>query len=130
MISPIAFHKIPDIIYPSNRRWQMAKKSNAMNPLPSLVRASAWDAANMRMAAAGRSKWNRDDYNHAARTQERIIRTCYGRSGETKKDNACFIRFSIAEALDRAGLFTLQSDFAAVSREIDRLMAGEVAEAA
>jgi hypothetical protein len=101
----------------------MAKKSNnAMNPLPSLVRASAWDAANMRMRAAGRSKWNRDDYNEAARTQERIIRTCYGRKSDEKNSNVVYIRFQIAEQLERAGHFDLWSDVTKVHAYIDQVL--------
>jgi len=101
----------------------MARKSNnAMNPLPSLLRASAWDAANMRMRAAGRSKWNREDYNEAARTQERLIRACYGRPGDANNPNAVYIRFQIAEQLERARQIDLQSDFTKVHAYIDQVL--------
>lgn len=35
--------------------------------------AAGTDAANRRMRAAGRTKWNREDYNTAAREQARIL---------------------------------------------------------
>lgn len=41
----------------------------ALNPLPSFIRASAQDAASMQMRAAGRQKWNEDDWNKTVETQ-------------------------------------------------------------
>lgn len=86
----------------------MAKQSStsAMNPLPSLIRASAWDAANARMRAAGRSKWTRGDYNEAGRTQERLLTACFSRPDDPD-DKLKYIRFSYAEAMERSGLLTL-----------------------
>jgi hypothetical protein len=101
---------------------QQAKSQNGMNPLPSLLRASAWDAANMRMRAAGRSKWTRGDYNEAARTQERLIRACYGRKSDQDK-NVVYIRFQIAEQLERSGHLHLRSDMTAVHEYIDQVLA-------
>ena len=100
-----------------------AKSQSGMNPLPSLLRASAFDAANMRMRAAGRSKWNRDDYNEAARTQERLIRACYGRAGDANNPNIVYIRFQIAEQLERAGQFDLWTDVTEVHTYIDQVLA-------
>ena len=37
-----------------------------------LAMAAAKDSANRRMLAAGRTKWNRADYNMAARTFDRL----------------------------------------------------------
>lgn len=99
-----------------------AKSQSGMNPLPSLLRASAWDAANARMRAAGRSKWTRGDYNEAARTQERLIRACYGRKSDQDK-NIVYIRFQIAEQMQREGLFDLQSDMTAVHEYIEQALA-------
>jgi len=99
------------------------QRSNAMNPLPSLLRASAFDAANMRMRAAGRTKWNRDDYNEAARTQERLIRACYGRAGDDNNPNMVYIRFQVAAQLERAGHLHLSSDMTAVHKYIDQVLA-------
>jgi len=70
---------------------------NAVLPLPSLIRASAWDAGNQSMRAAGRQKWSDDDYNAAVRCQDRLIAACYGSLPEG------YIRFSVAEALQKAG---------------------------
>lgn len=89
-----------------------------INPLPSLLRASAWDAANMQMRAAGRKKWNRADYNKAAETQDRLIRTCYGKPSENEP-RMCFIRFQIAESWQKAGHIDLYSNWPVVMREID-----------
>ena len=93
---------------------------NAMNPLPSLIRASAWDAANMAMRKDGRTKWSEDDYNLACETQERLIRSTYSRAGDND-DRLCYIRFSFAEAMEKARLLTLYTkDFFGV---LDRAFA-------
>ena len=97
--------------------------SNALNPLPSLIRASSWDAANMQMRAAGRTVWNEDDFNHAAATQERLIRACYGRPADSNQSNMCFIRFGLAEAWEKAGHFKLKSNLADVNRALDEALA-------
>ena len=79
----------------------------AMNPLPSLIRASAQDAAAMSMRAAGRTKWNDDDWNAMCETQERLIRACYGRERDHNNPNMCYIRFSVAEELEKQRVITL-----------------------
>ena|SRR6185503_13455940 len=86
----------------------MAKSSasGTMNPLPSLIRASAWDAANARMRAADRTKWTRGDYNHGAREQERLLTACFSRPDDPD-ERLKYIRFSYAEAMQEAGLLTL-----------------------
>lgn len=38
-----------------------------------LAMAAGRDAANRRMAAAGRTSWNRADYNHAAKVVEQLL---------------------------------------------------------
>lgn len=43
-----------------------------MAPSYTLAMSAGRDAANRRMKAAGRTKWNRADYNHAAETFRRI----------------------------------------------------------
>lgn len=101
--------------------------SAALNPLPSLLRASAQDAANMQMRAAGRSKWSDDDYNHACETQERLIRACYGRPGDHNEPRMVYIRFQIAEAMERKGLFKLNSDMQQINAQIDATLAPEFA---
>lgn len=101
----------------------MARQNrNAMNPLPTLIRASAWDAASARMRAAGRTKWNRADYNEAARTQERLVRACYERPGDGKDSPRCYIRFQIAQQMQEAGHFTLYSDFQSVIDAIEECL--------
>lgn len=74
----------------------------ALNPLPSFLRASAQDAANTKMRAAGRTKWNDDDWNTAAETLERLVGACYGRDGDNQAA-MCFYRFQLAEKLEREG---------------------------
>lgn len=91
----------------------------SVNPLPSLIRASAWDAANMQMRAENRQKWNEDDYNMAASTQERLIRACYNSESDANEPNMCYIRFGVAEAMERSGQFHLQSKMADIHRAID-----------
>jgi len=93
-----------------------------INPLPSLLRASAQDAANTRMRAANRKKWNDDDWNLACDTQERLTLACYGKPGENQREMA-FIRFQIAEQWQRKGLIGLDSKWDDVLAEIDRALA-------
>lgn len=76
--------------------------SRALNPLPSLIRASAFDAANAQMRKACRKAWSDADADPATETQERLIRSCYGRPGDNQPD-MCYIRFGVAERLERAG---------------------------
>lgn len=46
---------------------------------PELARAAGRDAANERMRAAGRSTWNRADYNHAVKVTNRLMQQVEGR---------------------------------------------------
>lgn len=73
----------------------------AMLPLPSLLRASAWDTGNDHMRQHGRKKWDEDDYNAAAGEQNRLVATCYGEG-----PMGC-IKFAIATQLEKAGLLTI-----------------------
>lgn len=75
--------------------------ATAQLPLPSLIRACAWDAGNNSMQNGGRTKWSRADYSAAASLQNKLIAQCYG-EGPTG-----FIKFGIAEALQHAGVLTL-----------------------
>ena len=93
------------------------------NPLPSLLRASAWDAGNARMQKAGRSVWTRGDYNEAARIQNRLVRACYARKDDPENSPLPFIRFGIAEQMQREGVFTLTSKMEHVHAAIDHLIA-------
>ncbi|WP_267550322.1 hypothetical protein [Rhizobium rhizogenes] len=79
----------------------MANVATEQLPLPSLVRAAAWDAGNRSMSKGGRKVWNRADYNAAARFQNETIAKCFG-EGPTG-----FIKFGIAEAMQNAGVLTL-----------------------
>lgn len=90
-----------------------------VTPLPSLLRAYAQDAANAQMRAACRKIWSEDDYNLACSTQERLIRACYGRPADNQ-DHLCFIRFSVAEGMQKVGTFHLKSKFDRVLQEIDQ----------
>ena len=100
--------------------------TTTVNPLPSLLRASAEDEANRAMRKAGRSAWSRSDYNVACEKQECLIRSCYGR--DTDKDpNFCYIRFGVAEQLQRDGYIGLRSDWKQVMEGIDKLLAGSPA---
>lgn len=82
---------------------------SVMNPLPSLIRASAHDAASRRMRAENRSKWNEGDWDLMCETQERLIRNLYGKDTDSNQPDMCFLRFQIAERLERAGQFRLDS---------------------
>lgn len=95
--------------------------SRALNPLPSLIRASAFDAANAQMRKACRKAWSEADADLAAETQERLIRSCYGRPGDNQPD-MCYIRFGVAEQLERAGEFGLTSKITDVHARIDALL--------
>jgi hypothetical protein len=95
--------------------------SKAMNPLPSLIRASAQDAANAQMRAANRKKWDEADYDLACATQRRLTLACYGKPGENQREMA-FIRFQVAEQWQRKGLIGLDSQWDDVLAEIDRAL--------
>ena len=92
---------------------------NALNPLPSLICASAMDAAHAQMRAAGRSKWNRADFNKAAEVQEGLTRACYGYEDDDPASPLCYIRFGIARSLEAAGRFHLRSNMASIYAAID-----------
>lgn len=80
----------------------MPKSSTtAVIPLPSLIRAAAWDAGNFSARDAGRTDWSRKDFNAAARKQNQLVAQCFG-----KGPLGC-IRFGIAESLERAGVVYL-----------------------
>jgi invasion protein IalB len=97
--------------------------TSALTPLPSLIRASASDAANMQMRKAGRSKWSRADWNKMCDVQERLIRSCYGRASDDNEPNRCYLRFQIAEQLEKRGDFGLRSDVTKVMSFIDAALA-------
>lgn len=80
--------------------------SGAMNPLPSLIRASAWDAGNQSMRAAGRTIWAAEDRDAASDCQERLIRACFGRADDTDPREA-YCRFGFAEAMEKARALSL-----------------------
>lgn len=82
--------------------------SGTTNPLPSLIRASAWDAGNQSMRDAGRAVWSADDRDAAADCQERLIRACFARDTDTDERMA-YVRFGYAEAMQKAGLLTLST---------------------
>jgi hypothetical protein len=100
-----------------------ASRGRAITPLPSLLRASAHDAANMAMRKAGRTAWSEDDYNVACETQERLIRACYGSPRDHNDPNRCYIRFGVAEQMERAGQINLSSDINEIHRLIDEALA-------
>lgn len=81
----------------------MAKRAptSGMNPIPSLIRASAHDAGNQSMRAAGRTQWNDDDWNAMCATQDRLITACYGEGPRGR------VRFGYADAMAKAGLLTI-----------------------
>lgn len=82
----------------------------ALNPLPKYIRASAQDAGNASMRKGCRSAWDKDDYNAACDTQDRLIRSLYGLPSDGNQPDRCFIRFQIAEQLERAGKIDVHSD--------------------
>lgn len=94
-----------------------------INPLPSLIRASAWDAGNTNMRDAGRKVWNAEDRDAAAQTQERLIRACYSRAWDNSISKRCYIRFSMAEQAERDGTFDLKTNFKKLSTLIDDALA-------
>jgi hypothetical protein len=106
-----------------------ARRTKGMNPLPSLLRASAWDAGNISMRTHGREKWNEDDWNAAAATQERLIKACYGRDEDHNEPNRCYLRFGVAERMEKSRRFQLDSDLSAIMREIDGALNPEGASA-
>jgi hypothetical protein len=89
-----------------------------MNPLPSLLRASAWDAANVQMRENNRTAWNDDDSNLACQTLERLIRSCYTRPDDNQSE-MCYIRFQIAEMWQKAGHIDLYSNWSEVMKAIE-----------
>lgn len=75
----------------------------------------------MQMRRAGRTSWSEEDFNLAAETQERLIRSCYGRDGDNER-NACFVRFQLAEKMERQGKFSSLSKLAEIRATIDELV--------
>lgn len=114
----------------AKNQTRKGRQSNGspINPLPSLIRASAWDAGNFSMRDAGRSKWSRKDFNTAAATQERLIRACYSRPTDTDP-RLCYIRFGIAEQWQQAR-YTLACKWDRVIDAIDQWLARSVEQAA
>jgi hypothetical protein len=92
-----------------------------MNPLPSLIRASAWDAGNLSMHNAGRTKWDWTDFTVASAEHERLLGLAYARPNDERHDR--YIRFQIAEQMEQAGLFTSTSLMTDIHRQIDQAMA-------
>jgi hypothetical protein len=76
--------------------------NTGLQPLPSLIRASAWDAGNASMRAGHRQAWNEDDYNASVDTFDRLLAACYG--GIEPKHRW---RFTMAEMLQKAGYLDL-----------------------
>lgn len=74
-------------------------------PLPSLIRASAWDAGNSSMRAGGRTKWSRKDWNVSASTLERLVTAAYGEGPV-----GC-IKFQLAEQLEKARILRIGMTF-------------------
>lgn len=107
------------------KRSRPRRRANGgLMPLPSFIRASGHDAAANRMRAACRKKWNRGDWNAMCGELDRLIRACYGRPTDAADSEWPFVRFSIAENLERAGHFHLDSDFDAISAFIDEQIEG------
>jgi hypothetical protein len=50
---------------------------------PEMARAAGRDAANVRMRAAGRTAWNRADYNTACRVTAKLMACVEGRYIQT-----------------------------------------------
>ncbi len=90
---------------------------NTMNPLPSLIRASAWDAGNASMHKGGRTKWDWSDFTVASAEHERLVGLSYARPNDERHDR--YIRFQIAEQMEQAGLFTSKSSMTDIHRQID-----------
>ena len=120
---PIDYYRLFDILGSIHREPPLPAK---MQPLPSLLRASAWDAGNFSAAKAGRKVWSRKDYNAAADTQDRLVRACYGRPYDRAGSKLPYIRFQIAEQYERSGEFTLSSDFDAICDAIDASLIASV----
>lgn len=43
------------------------------NLTPEIARAAGWDAGNRSMRAAGRTRWNEDDWNAACEVTNRLM---------------------------------------------------------
>lgn len=91
----------------------------AINPVPSLIRASAQDAANAQMRRNGRSAWDESDAALACETQDRLVRSAYGRPSDHNDPNLCFLRFQVAERMERRGDFSLRSTLEQINAAID-----------
>jgi hypothetical protein len=92
-----------------------------LNPLPSFLRASAQDAANMQMRKNGRQAWNEDDYNLAAATLDRLVRSCYGKPSDHNQPDYCFLRFQRAELLEKQGKFDGFSEMPKIAEAVDAM---------
>lgn len=100
--------------------------SATTNPLPSLIRASAWDEGNRSMQRAGRKVWSRADYNVAARKQNELVIATHGRWFDREGSKLPFIRFQIAEQMERSGHFTVTSKYADICEDIDASLVASI----
>lgn len=88
-------------------------------PLPSLIRAASKDAANARMQRANRTKWTAGDYNLAATTMDRLVRSCFSLPADHNDPDCCFVRFSVAEQMEWDGRLSAKSN---VLAEVNAVM--------
>lgn len=92
----------------------------ALNALPSLIKASAMDAGARSMRAGGRDAWNEDDADAAAAEYSRLVIGCYAAEGDDPSDGSwAYIRFQTACSLERAGVLKLTTKPAEFARLIE-----------
>jgi hypothetical protein len=87
-------------------------------PLPSLIRASAWDAGNASMRAVGRVVWSQDDADAASGALTRLVAATYG------EGRIGFIRFGFAEEAERLGLLRIGMRMREFTRAYNDFVAG------
>lgn len=68
-----------------------------LTPLPSLLYAQSQDNGDRSMRAAGRIRWNADDFNAASESLDAFVVACYGEGEEGRR------RFLLARALEEHG---------------------------
>ena len=74
------------------------------------------------MHRAGRTKWAWDDFTAASAEHERLVAVSYARPNDQRHHR--YVRFQIAEQMERAGLFTSASSMTDILRQIDLAMEG------
>ena len=72
------------------------------------------------MRNGGRSQWDWTDFTVASAEHERLVGQAYAQPNDQRHHR--YLRFQIAEQMERAGLFTKESLMADIHRQIEQAL--------